>query len=817
MRIATGLAFISITVILAARLCGIVPNRRGAVIDGRKKLCEILSVSASIHARDHEFKRMEATLRAAVKRNKDILSAAVCRFEGNTVVEIGQHQANWKTTRSDGGSYNQIHVPIVTSDRQQWGSVQVRFQPIEEQGLFGFFGRPSIRIFVFTPALSLLLFYFYLRKMLQHLDPSKVVPSRVRSALDALAGGLIVLDDKARIVMANLSFANAVGRSPKELQGTRVDNLPWLDPESHEPDEDRDWLLVAEGGQSQPNFMTSLSEKQSDKRRTFWVNASPILGEKGNPRGSLVSLDDVTQLREKELELKKMLEALAKSREEIRRQNEELRALATRDSLTGCLNRRSFFERFEQHWKSAERYRHDLSVAMFDLDHFKSVNDNHGHSVGDAVLQKAAAALETTARDVDLVCRYGGEEFCVLLPHTDIEGAAQAAERFRQSITAIEMPDLSVTASIGVSSISLGATDAHTLLDQADKCLYMAKRNGRNQVVRWDEVPGDLEVDENKISRTVPTECVQENPLPFHAVSALISALGYRDAGTASHSRRVADLCVTLANRMMSASSSYVLEVAALLHDIGKIGVPDSILLKPGPLTPEEWKVMKIHDRIGVEIVNSAFSCPDLTAIIGNHHAFYGGKGHDDNLPCGADIPLGARILSIADTYDAIVSDRVYRKGASQETAFAELRRCGGTQFDPELVEAFIEAVMARDANRHGTIALVTKETALSVGAEIERVATALDNRDISGLSTLAGRLKQTAAKGDFPQLSELAAELEKAAGDDAEMTLLIQLTHDLLDLCRSTQKVFLADCHEVRPEVATAEVATVDVALACD
>jgi HPt (histidine-containing phosphotransfer) domain-containing protein len=124
---------------------------------------------------------------------------------------------------------------------------------------------------------------------------------------------------------------------------------------------------------------------------------------------------------------------------------------------------------------------------------------------------------------------------------------------------------------------------------------------------------------------------------------------------------------------------------------------------------------------------------------------------------------------------------------------------------------------MACDANRHGTIAPVTKETALSVGAEIERVATALDNRDISGLSTLAGRLKQTAAKGAFPQLSELAAELEKAADDDAEMTILIQLTHDLLDLCRSTQKVFLADCHEVRPEVATADVATVDVALACD
>jgi HPt (histidine-containing phosphotransfer) domain-containing protein len=265
----------------------------------------------------------------------------------------------------------------------------------------------------------------------------------------------------------------------------------------------------------------------------------------------------------------------------------------------------------------------------------------------------------------------------------------------------------------------------------------------------------------------------------------------------------------------MSASTCYVLEVAALLHDIGKIGVPDSILLKPGPLTKEEWKVMHIHDRIGVEIVNSAFSCPELTEIIANHHAFYGGKGHNDNLPTGADIPLGARILSIADTYDAIVSDRVYRKGASQEAAFAELRRCARTQFDPELVEAFIEAILARDENRRETIEPVTKETALSIGAEIERVASALDNRDISGLATLAGRLKRTAAKGSFTQLSELAAELEDAASDDSEMTTLIQQTHELLDLCRSTQRVFLADCQEASQEIATVQGTTVEVTTA--
>jgi HD-GYP domain-containing protein (c-di-GMP phosphodiesterase class II) len=207
-----------------------------------------------------------------------------------------------------------------------------------------------------------------------------------------------------------------------------------------------------------------------------------------------------------------------------------------------------------------------------------------------------------------------------------------------------------VTISLGVSDMSLKAASAPELLNQADKSLYFAKRTGRNRVFKFTDVTDDIEVDEEKLAHTsAPTAAESNGGIPFHAVTALISALGYRDAVTAEHSRRVADLAVAAASALMPSRDCYVLEIAALLHDIGKIGVPDSILLKPGPLTKGEWKVMDIHDDIGVDIVASAFSSPQLSEIVRTCRAYFGGGARNDLLPVGKDIPLSARILSIAD------------------------------------------------------------------------------------------------------------------------------------------------------------------------
>jgi len=430
---------------------------------------------------------------------------------------------------------------------------------------------------------------------------------------------------------------------------------------------------------------------------------------------------------------------------------------------------------------------------MVDIDHFKSINDTFGHQTGDGVLQKVAQVVQTTARDGDLVCRYGGEEFVVLLPHIDIDDAERAAERFREALESTSFPNLRVTASLGVSALSLGAHDPQALLEQADKCLYVAKRNGRNQVVRWDAVPDDLEVDESKVSRMPDdAEYDSSDSIPFQAVTALISSLAYRDLETAEHSRRVADLCVATAEGLMSLRDCYLLETAALLHDIGKVGVPDAILLKPGALTDEEWKVMRRHQRVGVEIVDASFNSRKLTTIVGDYRAFFGGNPENPNSPKETEISLGSRILSIADAYDSMVSDRAYRKGRSPREAYKELRRCAGTQFDPELVERFIQTVSQRNDLRDERMHGVSKKAAGSIGRQIERLVTALDSRDTAGLQVLAGRLKSSAEKYGVSEVAEKAGHLETAAESNQDAIEILKAANELIDLCRATQNAFL-------------------------
>jgi hypothetical protein len=281
--------------------------------------------------------------------------------------------------------------------------------------------------------------------------------------------------------------------------------------------------------------------------------------------------------------------------------------------------------------------------------------------------------------------------------------------------------------------------------------------------------------------------------IPFHAVTALMAALSYRDALTAEHTRRVADLCVLTAKDIMTQRECYIMEVAALLHDIGKLGVPDAILLKPGSLTQEEWAIMSAHDRIGVEIIMAAFSSPELTEIVRMHHAWYGGNPRSPELPTGEDIPLRARILTIADAYDAMVSDRVYRKGRSRAEAFAELRRCARKQFDPRLVERFIEAVTANDQSRHRPALAVSKQSALRIGMQIERLADALDSKDLASLTAMAGHLSATARKEGVPQIADLAGQLEQLARTQPDLMEMVKLTMELLQLCRSTQVSYLA------------------------
>lgn len=264
------------------------------------------------------------------------------------------------------------------------------------------------------------------------------------------------------------------------------------------------------------------------------------------------------------------------------------------------------------------------------------------------------------------------------------------------------------------------------MLEQADKCLYVAKRNGRNQVVPYTREMESIEVDDSKIRRTKGESTESSHThIPFPAVASLMSAMAYRHAETADHSTRVADLCVAVGRGLMSVSESYVLEIAALLHDIGKIGVPDAILLKPDELTSDEWRIMKMNERIGVEIVGSAFYYEPLVEMIRLHKLPYDSRGDVKRLPTGDALPLSARILAIADAYDSMVTRRAYRNARSTEQAFAELRRCAGTQFDPELVERFIEVISDKPQLTQAASGKMSRQTAVQMATQIEELARA--------------------------------------------------------------------------------------------
>jgi diguanylate cyclase (GGDEF)-like protein len=545
-------------------------------------------------------------------------------------------------------------------------------------------------------------------------------------------------------------------------------------------------------------------ETEDGFERIFSVNSAPIGGD-GSRRGALVTLRDVTHVETQREELEKMLSMLRSSRDEVRRKNRELEILATQDALTGCVNRRAFFERFEAHWDEATRDGAPLACIMIDQDYFKSVNDHYGHHVGDEVLRRVAHVIRELHPTPNLVCRYGGEEFCVLLPGADLRRAVEEAERTREAISAIRFDqpsDLRISASFGVSDLSFAAGGPQELINQADAGLYVAKRRGRDQVVVYDPKLPDVDTR----SPTPPSrEEAEEVAIPFQAVTALLSALAYRDVDTAEHSRRVADLCVLAADGILDHRQTYVLEIAALLHDIGKIGVPDHVLLKPGTLTAEEWKLMRQHDRIGVEIIAGTFRCEELSEMIRMHHALYGG-GNDNGLPRGEEIPVGARLLTIADSYDAMVSDRVYRKGRSHAEAVEELRRCAGTQFDPRLVEHFVQRVAQRAESRAVASSIVTKQTAMQIGMQIERLADAIDRQDTEGLQTLAARLGLVAERHEIKPIAEAAHRIEQqSASEDFRWIELLRETQQLMELCRATQNAYVGDAVKRESLVTTA------------
>jgi len=774
-----------ISLLSVAHVLGLIPDPVKVALKGRGELCEILAIQFAAAVQHGDAAALRTSADAVVERNPDLLSVAVRKADGEFFFHTGNHAQLWGNTPLGDSTTTRVQLPIF-KDNERWATVELCFRDLVRDGFFGLLDLPIVRLVAFMVLVGFLLYYLYLRSTLRHLDPSAVIPERVKATLDTLAEGVVILDDKERIVMANEAFSNAMGKPDTALRGRKASQLPWEQPESDGLSSDFPWLQVAQTGTVQKGVPLKLQNESG--MRTFVVNSAPVVDGDGRQRGTIATFDDVTGVEEKNVQLEEMLIRLEESRAKVKQKNEELTVLSTRDPLTGCLNRRALFEQLKIEWEDAKRYRHALACVMVDIDHFKRFNDRFGHGVGDQVLKKVAKILEEEVRKSDSVYRYGGEEFFILLPHTNVEQAKQAAEKLRCKVESTPATGISVTVSLGVSSIELDAETPEALIDLADKALYVAKNAGRNQVVRADQMPDVVEVQGLESAGIEPESVLDRDHISVHAVKSLLSALSYRNSETETHCRRVADLCVIIAENLMSFNECFVLEVAGLLHDIGKIGVPDSILLKPGPLTDQEWEVMGAHEHMGIVMIEAAFGSPELTNIIRNHHAFFGGNPRDPGLPTGFDIPLRARILSIADAFDAMTSDRVYRKGRSREEAFAELRRCAGTQFDPELVELLIKVLSVQADDRGSRLLPASVETALRIGLELERLTVALDVKDISTLTAMTGRLVEVATKLELPEIARLAAGLHESVASEFDLEMMLETTTELLEQCHSIQ-----------------------------
>ncbi len=398
------------------------------------------------------------------------------------------------------------------------------------------------------------------------------------------------------------------------------------------------------------------------------------------------------QVAEAALALDGAREGLRQARDELQTAHDELAALAVTDPLTGLPNHRALVTALEQELERAQRYHHPCAVLFVDLDHFKALNDGYGHAAGDAALRELGVVVRSCLRNIDIIGRWGGEEFLALLPETNEEAALKTAERIRSAIAAHIFSaggGMHLTSSLGVAVYPNHALDRSALVAAADLAMYVAKKLGRNQTrSASDPTTVSLEAEKRNGSR--------EEAALTGAVDSLTMLLEARDSYTGEHTSDAALLALQLALALgLDTTEARMISLAGRLHDLGKVAIPDAILQKPAPLTEEEWKLMRTHPIIGADVVSRMPSLRVLAPIIRSHHERWDGHGYPDQLS-GEAIPLGARIIAVIDAYSAITTNRPYRKAHNPAWALRELQRCAGTQFDPQVVAA-LELMLSVD------------------------------------------------------------------------------------------------------------------------
>ncbi len=473
-------------VLLADLFFGVMPDREVQTQRTRQQQAESMAVQVTVLLQQDDTALLQRTLQALQQQTPGLRALAVRRTDGRLLAQSGNHERLWRLGVPARSVPEQVTIPLQGA-QGPWGQVEVAFAR-EERALWKMLlQQPLMTTLLFISMAGTVVFALYLRRVLQHLDPSSAIPERVQNAFDVMAEGVAVLDDRGRVLLVNKAFRKLHPEAVHTAPGRALSSLPWLTAGLGSDEREHPWARTTADGNSVADLPMVVAPG-TDCERWLTLNCTPITDAGGATRGCMATFDDVSDLHRSNEKLRGAMQALNQSNQEVQRQNAELERLATRDPLTGCLNRRALLAAFDAALAQAQRSGQPVSCLMLDIDHFKSVNDRFGHGIGDRVIQEVAQRMQACARSTDVVGRYGGEEFCVVMPGLDAADGAAVAERIRATIErecAAAVPEaqgLKVTASLGVEAFGPASRTPAVMMDHADQALYLAKRGGRNRV-----------------------------------------------------------------------------------------------------------------------------------------------------------------------------------------------------------------------------------------------------------------------------------------------------------------------------------------------
>ena len=489
-RISMGLISLAAFLLLVADLIfGLLPDEADVAKHVRKRTSEALAVQMTALVQTEQWEPLRRTMHAVISRDPEVLSIAVRRKNGEVVAETGNHATHWVPPANDKSTLTSVLVPI-DSGKDTWGRLEVAYRPTTPQTLLGWLKYPGVALTLLMLTVGFGAFYLYLKRILQRLDPNAAIPDRVRTAFDALSEGVLVIDKLGHVLLANRAFRALHPSAGGELTGKRIKDLAWL---------------TAACGDGPPPWTRAMLERtavtgeslriaqEGGEPTKIVINVAPIVDDRETVRGCLITFDDMSVVEHMNQALLDSVAQLEVAKSKIEAQNEELKRLANHDQLTGSLTRRAFLEQSQQIFLNCAAQRLNVCILMVDIDHFKSINDRYGHLVGDQAIRNVATTLGNAVRPGDLVCRYGGEEFCILLGGIEVNQAQEMAERMRKQVetnvgsSVIPGENVRITASFGLASIQHGSTTLAELIKQADQALYAAKAAGRNRVLRHDQ------------------------------------------------------------------------------------------------------------------------------------------------------------------------------------------------------------------------------------------------------------------------------------------------------------------------------------------